>query len=65
MKVYLSKGAIKLVAENDYEVKTLQSMIGKTYCAANWCTPHTTKALKKDGIVDLYLDEVKESVSLT
>lgn len=65
MKVHVSKGAIKLVAENDYEVKTIRGMIGKTYKAMDWYTPHTTKALKKDGIVDLYLDEVKESVSST
>jgi len=61
MRIKISSGAIRLVATSEIEKKMLRELQGRTFKASDYCTPHSKHAgTKSDGILDLYLDEVKE-----
>lgn len=59
MKAKVSEGAIRLIATNEYEAKDLRRMAGKAF-KASYTTPHSKHAgTKSEGVLDLWLDEVK------
>lgn len=63
MRAWITKGAIRLIAETDLEASMLRSTVNKNFRSMSYvCSPSSYKGDHK-GIAELYLDEVKETVS--
>jgi len=62
MRAWISKEAIRLIADNELEADLLRALPNRVFKAMNYVCK-SEGYLK--GIAEIYLDEVKEIISLT